>query len=90
MAKQTTRNNFYSEQLLTYSDHQIIHHQIVRIMADSSSEKPTILLLCLGGDLWTNVLDKTETFVTGIDLLLEKARLKRAKTLSARSPEVLG
>ncbi|KAK8032035.1 hypothetical protein PG990_001769 [Apiospora arundinis] len=51
-------------------------------MADSRQQKPTILLLCLGDKWMTNMLDDPTAFGAGIDMLLEKAQLKRAKTLS--------
>ncbi|KAK6833411.1 Mitochondrial import receptor subunit TOM34 [Apiospora arundinis] len=51
-------------------------------MAESRQQKPTILLLCLGDKWMTNMLDDPTAFGAGIDMLLEKAQLKRAKTLS--------
>ncbi|KAK8066177.1 hypothetical protein PG997_012924 [Apiospora hydei] len=48
----------------------------------TSNKKPTILLLCLGDKWMTSMLDDPQAFGEGIDILLEKAILKRAKTLS--------
>ncbi|KAK8034219.1 hypothetical protein PG993_009214 [Apiospora rasikravindrae] len=48
-------------------------------MSDSDDDKPTILLLCLGDQWMRDKLDSD--FRSSIETLLEKANLKRAKTL---------
>ncbi|KAK8041031.1 hypothetical protein PG994_014038 [Apiospora phragmitis] len=52
-------------------------------MSDSEDNNmPTILILCLGDKWMSDILDDPAGFGEGIDMLLEKANLKRAKTLS--------
>ncbi|KAK7911134.1 hypothetical protein PG985_013615 [Apiospora marii] len=50
-------------------------------MANSKQQKPVILLLCLGDKWMTDILDDPQGFGEGIEILLEKAQLKRAKSL---------
>ncbi|KAK8047907.1 hypothetical protein PG996_015971 [Apiospora saccharicola] len=50
-------------------------------MANANQQKPVILLLCLGDKWMTDMLDDPQAFGVGIELLLEKAQLKRAKSL---------